>query len=120
MEDPSQLRKSPNGNCSWYVLVKANCPINQAMAPNFRRSGSSAIPKSDPKSINVTFKDGKKWEVRMRPNKKNVSAKELEATINEMFVHYKDAIKPWILGWMSSKVKADNRNRPKKFIKKNK
>ena len=36
--------------------------------PNFRRRGSSGYIVQYPKSINVTFKDGKKWEVRMRPN----------------------------------------------------
>lgn len=80
----------------------------------------SAIPVQYLKSINVTFKDGKKWEVRMRPSKKNVSAKELEATINEMFVHYKDAIKTVDFRLDVSKVKADISNRTKKFIRKNK
>ena len=80
----------------------------------------SAIPVQYLKSINVTFKDGKKWEVRMKPNRKNVSSKELEATINEMFVHYKDAIKNVDFRLDVSKVKADISTRTKKFIKKNK
>ena len=56
----------------------------------------------------------------MKPNKKNVSAKELENTINEMFVHYKDAIKTVDFRLDVSKVKADISTRTKKFIKKNK
>jgi len=80
----------------------------------------SAIPVQYLRSINVTFKDGKTWEVRMKPNKKNVSAKELEATINEMFLNYKDAIKNVDFRLDTAKVKADISNRTKKFIKKNK
>ena len=80
----------------------------------------SAIPVQYLKSINVTFKDGKTWEVRMKPNKKNVSAKELEATINEMFLHYQDAIKNVDFRLDTAKVKADISTRTKKFIKKNK
>lgn len=80
----------------------------------------SAIPVQYLKSINVTFKDGKKWEVRMKPNKKNVSAKDLEATLNEMFVNYEGSIKNVDFRLDTAKVKADISNRTKKFIKKNK
>ena len=48
---------------------------------------------------------------------KRTFAKELEATINEMFVHYKDAIKTWILGWMLSKVKADIAIGPRSLLR---
>lgn len=56
----------------------------------------------------------------MKPNKKNVSAKDLEATLNEMFVNYEGSIKNVDFRLDTAKVKADISNRTKKFIKKNK
>ena len=79
-----------------------------------------SIPVEYLLSIKVTFKDGKKWEIRLKNNRQKMTNKELEKQITELFKTYGDAIKNVDFRLDTNKVKADITKRTKTFLKKRK
>ena len=71
-------------------------------------------------SIKVSFKDGKNWEIRLKPNRQKMTNKELEKTIGDLFKTYGDEIKNVDFRLDTNKVKADITKRTKTFLKKRK
>ena len=79
-----------------------------------------SIPVEYLLSIKVTFKDGKNWEIRLKNNRQEMTNKELEKQITELFKTYGDAIKNVDFRLDTNKVKADITKRTKTFLKKRK
>ena len=66
-----------------------------------------SIPVEYLLSIKVSFKDGKNWEIRLKPNRQKMTNKELEKTIGDLFKTYGDDIKNVDFRLDTNKVKAD-------------
>ncbi len=79
-----------------------------------------SIPVEYLLSIKVSFKDGKNWEIRLKPNRQKMTNKELEKTIGDLFKTYGDDIKNVDFRLDTNKVKADITKRTKTFLKKRK
>lgn len=79
-----------------------------------------SIPVQYLLSLKVVFKDGKKWEIRVKPNRQKLTNKELESNIKELFEHYGNDIKNVDFRIDTNKVKADIQKRTKTFLKKRK
>ena len=79
-----------------------------------------SIPVEYLLSIKVSFKDGKNWEIRLKPNRQKMTNKELEKTIGDLFKTYGDEIKNVDFRLDTNKVKADITKRTKTFLKKRK
>ena len=79
-----------------------------------------SIPVEYLLSIKVSFKDGKNWEIRLKPNRQKMTNKEREKTIGDLFKTYGDEIKNVDFRLDTNKVKADITKRTKTFLKKRK
>lgn len=71
-------------------------------------------------AVNVAFKDGKHWEIKLKPNKQRLTNKELEKNIKDLFETYGNSIKNVDFRIDTNKVKADIQKRTKSFLKKRK
>jgi hypothetical protein len=78
----------------------------------------NAIPIEYLLAIKVTFNDGKKWEIKVKNNRKKLTNAGLEKTLNELFKTYTDSIKNVDFRLDTEKVKKDIEKRTKKFFKK--
>ncbi len=77
-----------------------------------------AIPIQYLLAIKVTFKDGKKWDIKVKNNTKKLTNSNLEQTLNELFKTYTDSIKNVDFRLDTEKVKKDIEKHTKKFFKK--
>ena len=80
----------------------------------------TSIPVQYLLAVKVQFKDGKQWEIKVKPNRQKLTDKELERNIRELFETYGDAIKNVDFRIDTNKVKADIQKRTKTFLKKRK
>jgi hypothetical protein len=78
----------------------------------------NAIPIEYLLAIKVTFNDGKKWEIKVKNNRKKLTNAGLEKTLNELFKTYTNSIKNVDFRLDTEKVKRDIEKRTKKFFKK--
>jgi len=78
----------------------------------------NAIPIEYLLAIKVTFNDGKKWEIKVKNNRKKLTNAGLEKTLNELFKTYTESIKNVDFRLDTEKVKKDIEKRTKKFFKK--
>jgi hypothetical protein len=78
----------------------------------------NAIPIEYLLAIKVTFNDGKKWEIKVKNNRKKLTNAGLEKTLNELFKTYTSSIKNVDFRLDTEKVKRDIEKRTKKFFKK--
>jgi DNA-binding protein len=78
----------------------------------------NAIPIEYLLAIKVTFNDGKKWEIKVKNNRKKLTNAGLEKTLNELFKNYTNSIKNVDFRLDTEKVKRDIEKRTKKFFKK--
>lgn len=65
-------------------------------------------------SVRVSFSDGKVWDIDI-DTKKNI--KDLEKSLDDLFIEYKDHITNVDFRLNASKVKEDITNRTRKFLK---
>lgn len=79
-----------------------------------------SIPVQYLLAIKVQFKDGKHWEIKLKPNRQRLTDKELEKSIKDLFETYGDTIKNVDFRIDTNKVKADVQKRTKTFLKKRK
>jgi hypothetical protein len=77
-----------------------------------------AIPIQYLLGIKVTFKDGKKWDIKVKNNAKGITNNNLEQTLNELFKTYVHSIKNVDFRLDTEKVKKDIEKHTKKFFKK--
>lgn len=52
-----------------------------------------SIPVQYLLALKVQFKDGKQWEIKVKPNRQKLTNKQLETNIKELFEHYGNDIK---------------------------
>ena len=80
----------------------------------------TSIPVEYLLAVKVEFKDGKQWEIKVKPNRQKLTNKQLESNIKELFEHYENNIKNVDFRIDTNKVKADIQKRTKTFLKKRK
>ena len=71
-------------------------------------------------SIKVSFKDGKNWDIRGKPNSNNFTNADLEHTLTDLFATHAGTIKNVDFRLDTQKIKRDIQKRTHRFIKKNK
>jgi len=80
-----------------------------------------AIPLEYLESVQVTFNNGKVWEITINRNASNTMLnKDVEKSLNDMFKTYDSSIKNVDFKVDTDRVKEDFQKRTKQFLKKKK
>ena len=80
-----------------------------------------AIPPEYLESVQVTFNNGKVWEITINRNASNTMLnKDVEKSLNDMFKTYDSSIKNVDFKVDTDRVKEDVQKRTKQFLKKKK
>jgi len=80
-----------------------------------------AIPLEYLESVQVTFNNGKVWEITINRNASNTMLnKDVEKSLNDMFKTYDSSIKNVDFKVDTDRVKEDVQKRTKQFLKKKK
>ena len=80
-----------------------------------------AIPLEYLESVNVTFNNGKVWQITLDRNASNTMLnKDVEKSLNDMFKTYDSSIKNVDFKVDTDRVKEDVQKRTKQFLKKKK